>query len=379
MASTVTIGKTYFEALLRRAEFHTSADEYDTPPHALSTNVTISKAEHDYLLQAAREYNILRSALFRGGLTPDTLDTLICGENEYCNGDTNADESWEEAFSRPNHVPVSMSMPHSNGLSPDASDSTAVGDGFLPKPRSYGLSRVHSFGPPGSSADTPPEQDDHLGFDTAEVQPSRTPFPKNDQRTLIFSNLSDRITHKDLVEIIRGGRLLDIYMRNDRSATVSFVEGAREFLAYAKRNDFYLHSKRIEIRWNDRQFHLPNHVANKISIGATRNLVIRGGAEKLTEECIRDDMDHIHNLVVIDVKFKDDDIYISTNSIHNALFARTCMMSRSAYKGLRIEWYPDECAAPIPARVPIPVSKPKATIPAPITNRFELLMMSEYE
>jgi hypothetical protein len=59
-------------------------------------------------------------------------------------------------------------------------------------------------------------------------------------------------------------------------------------------------------------------------------------------------MEHIHNLVVISVNVVRQDIYISTNSVHNSLFARTCMMSRALYKGLKIEWYPDECAAPIP-------------------------------
>ena len=54
-------------------------------------------------------------------------------------------------------------------------------------------------------------------------------------------------------------------------------------------------------------------------------------------------------------------------------------MSRTEYKGLRIDWYPDECAAPLP-KVParswkdhIPVSRPKTTTVAPVTNRFALL------
>jgi hypothetical protein len=41
---------------------------------------------------------------------------------------------------------------------------------------------------------------------------------------------------------------------------------------------------------------------------------------------------------VLDIYFRGGDALISTNSIHNALFARTCMMSRTAYKGLRIDW-----------------------------------------
>jgi len=89
-------------------------------------------------------------------------------------------------------------------------------------------------------------------------------------------------------------------------------------------------------------------MANKISNGATRNLVIHGGASKLSELQIREDMEHIHNLVILDVKIEKGDIYLSTNSINNASFARTCMISRRDYKGLNIEWYRDECDGPLP-------------------------------
>jgi len=70
-------------------------------------------------------------------------------------------------------------------------------------------------------------------------------------------------------------------------------------------------------------------------------------------------MEHIHNLIVISVNVVRHDIYISTNSVHNSLFARTCMMSRALYKGLKIDWYPDECAAPIP-KITEPLPTPSA-------------------
>ena len=91
------------------------------------------------------------------------------------------------------------------------------------------------------------------------------------------------------------------------------------------------------------------HIQAKVASGATRNLVVRGGAVRLSEDDVRDHLEHIHNLAVLDVTFQNGDVYISTNSIHNALNARTCMLSRSQYRGLKIEWYADECAAPLPA------------------------------
>ena len=130
------------------------------------------------------------------------------------------------------------------------------------------------------------------------------------------------------------------------------------------------------MKWADRQFHLNGHIGNKIANGATRNVIIHSAVEKgLTEAQIRADMDHIHNLVIVDITFRNGDAYVSMNSIHNALFARTCMMSRSTYKGCKIEFYRDECDVPLPARTYVP----KTVVPEPakkkaaITNRFDML------
>lgn len=337
----------------------------------------------------------------------DTLETLVTNQAQQQakhNEDGSLQSSWGHlGESAPVNFTLSAASVH---LTPDPSESTANGDYVLPRSRAA-WGRQRSFETTYTEMDNPPEHDDDFGPDTVNhpswrsaSQNAPTPFPREAQRTVFFGNLSDKTTHKDLARIIRGGRLLDIYVRHDRSATVSFLEGAQEFVNYAKRNDFYIHSKRVglrskgmdlgmqdgtdclqvEIRWNDRQFHLPGHVANKIAMGATRNVVVRGGAERLSEQIVRDDLDHIHNLVVIDVAFRDGDVYISTNSVHNALFARTCMMSRSLYKGLKIEWFPDECASPLPRtpasslRVPRAVSKPqKKPSLQTLANRFALL------
>lgn len=82
--------------------------------------------------------------------------------------------------------------------------------------------------------------------------------------------------------------------------------------------------------------------------GATRNVIIRGVHPHISEERIRQHLDHIHNIVVISVSFENGDAYISLNSINSSLFARPCMMSRGTYKGMKIEWYPDECSQPLP-------------------------------
>lgn len=171
----------------------------------------------------------------------------------------------------------------------------------------------------------------------------------NEKRTLYFSGLSDRTTYSDLLSVVKGGKIISVSMR-ERAATVSFLEGAADFLGWAKKNDIYLQSKRIQVSWATRQFNLNPHTATKITSGATRNLCIRGALNKnLTESQIRDDMEHIHNLVIISVIYSNaGDAFVSTNAVHNALFARTCMMSRAAYRGCQIEFHADECDVSLP-------------------------------
>ena len=102
-----------------------------------------------------------------------------------------------------------------------------------------------SFSPEDNSYPSDVDKDDRL----LTAPPSeRHHIARNDQRTILIRNLSDRVTHKDIVDVVRGGALLDVYLRgNDKSASVSFVEGAaaRAFMNYAKRNDLYIRGKRV--------------------------------------------------------------------------------------------------------------------------------------
>ena len=110
-----------------------------------------------------------------------------------------------------------------------------------------GFYNHHSSSPlEDESAFTPDfeKEDSYLGVPPRE----RKRFAKMEQRTIFAKNLSDRTTHKDIVDFVRGGRVLDIYLRSsERSASISFVEGsaAQEFMNYVKRNDIYVHGKRV--------------------------------------------------------------------------------------------------------------------------------------
>lgn len=131
---------------------------------------------------------------------------------------------------------VTLTKPHAADLTPDPSDRIG-NNGYLSQPHNH--DRSYSFGAADSGVTFGGKDEEPSGSGTRQA------FPHNDQRTILFTNLSDKTTHKDITDLVRGGRLLDVYLRNDRCATVSFVEGAADFMAYAKRNDLYLHTKRV--------------------------------------------------------------------------------------------------------------------------------------
>lgn len=150
-----------------------------------------------------------------------------------------------------------------------------------------------------------------------------------------------------------------MYFRTGRdiSANVAFVEGsaAKAFLDHVKRNDLYINGRRIEVAWNERQFVLQGHVAGRIANNsATRNLRISHISPQITAEKIRDDLEHIHNLVMVDLKFDvDGSALVSLNSVMAAFFAKQCLSSRLEYKGgTKIGFFPDECDRPLPATKP---------------------------
>src|SRR6266852_3194342 len=96
----------------------------------------------------------------------------------------------------------------------------------------------------------------------------------------------------------------------------------------------------IEVFWDDRQHFLPGHIARRISYdGVTRNLVIRFPKPDMNVESIKEDLDHIHRLEVVNITFDNaGHAFVSLNSVYQALIARSCMSSRLKYKGTtRIE------------------------------------------
>jgi hypothetical protein len=68
------------------------------------------------------------------------------------------------------------------------------------------------------------------------------------RRTLFFCNLPKDATYADLVAVVKGGPLVDVWMKNqDHCASVSFVnpEDADNYLRWAKRNGVVVLGRRV--------------------------------------------------------------------------------------------------------------------------------------
>ncbi|CAN8097277.1 unnamed protein product [Discula destructiva] len=399
---TVTIDRVHFETILRRANFN--ADDATCPA------VSVSQSEYADLKLIANKYANLRQNLLRGGVGEETIDLLshddatIEQQAIQANQATHATQATQTTAFGPaevyNHAPAfdSAAAPKARSYAPRKPHHSHGDYTSQAKAPNY---QVHTREVPDWADDDVDEEDsasawggDPLGnSDNHGVEGSAGParasgrpfYERQCARSLLLSNLAEGTTHADVTEAIRGGQLLEIHLRpQDRTAAVSFLlaADARALFDHVRRHDLYIRQKRVDVRWNDRQFILPGHVASKIATGATRNLVIRRCEPHLTEAVLRDDLEHIHNLIVVKVEFMNGSCYVKTNSVHNAMFARTCMMSRLKYKHNKIDWDVDECAQPIEQPVMVKPHKQAAATKqrsVNMTNRFQLLNLDKDE
>ncbi|KAI9805550.1 MAG: hypothetical protein M1825_000801 [Sarcosagium campestre] len=345
---------------------------------------------------------MLRRALIKGGVSEETLQILIQAEFEKARlGSNEKDEPLKtvtkpltEDTSSAGGIRISEACGIEDGILTTGTNEVSVDNQTHPRQESLPASSTFDWTQVTGHGQSVGDEVLHR-----ETIPTRNPLDQVTRyrmdkesmqlheiheiprRTIAFTNLARGTTCKDIVEIVKGGMLLDVSVRpQHRSANVTFVhaDDAERFRDYAKRINLLIRDKLVNIEWNHRQYTVLPHTAARIRGGATRNIIIQGvppGAD-LMEATIRDHLDHIDRLVVIDVSFEDGDIFISLNSVDKAAVARTCLASRSQYRGLKIGFYKDECACQIPLAPN--QSKPERKQPRrqenmrPL-NRFEVL------
>lgn len=92
------------------------------------------------------------------------------------------------------------------------------------------------------------ERDDSLSPQNGRQNGDKFRSRDTENRTICLKNLPERAVHRDIVAAVRGGALVDIFLRSrERVASVSFADAkaAQEFMAYAKREHVYVLGKLV--------------------------------------------------------------------------------------------------------------------------------------
>ncbi len=111
------------------------------------------------------------------------------------------------------------------------------------------------------------------GNNDSQPRFQRQQYDKFAKRTVLLANLPEGVTHADIVDVIKGGMLLDIYLRaHDRIASVSFLEetAAHDFFRHVKRHDLYIRGKRVRNEYSRRPIPLLRSNRSK-SVGTIVN------------------------------------------------------------------------------------------------------------
>lgn len=200
-----------------------------------------------FKLRTSYQLDRLKTALFQGGVTSETIDLLIAGsgQTEAANEadvSTSANET-QEYLHTPSNRPC----------------NEFTGDERLQhrnQPRFQGHQRRTNARRVSPQYDDGYDGVDSFIDDAEQAEPEPSGAYGTPPRTLYFAGLPEGTTYKEVVSLVKGGKLLNVAMRSERSATVSFVDRAADFLAWAKRNDIYLRHKRVCQSCSNETLHL---------------------------------------------------------------------------------------------------------------------------
>ncbi|KAI1180349.1 hypothetical protein F4777DRAFT_574110 [Nemania sp. FL0916] len=396
----VTVDRAYFDTLVRRANYSTHGQDGKRAAGNDDSIVQVPREEYERLILLSHQFANLKNSLLGAGVTEESIATLVQDANgaiptdPYGVADIYSHDQTDSFEARPPQTKpptFTIQPPSYTAYGPTANSSSArsyfntASKPYAFEENSDWASHDHMGGTltPSHSADGPTDvQIDSLH----PTQKPQIPYARVCRRTITFAGLPPYTTLGDVTDVVRGGQLLDVFLRSaEHTASISFVreDDAVRFYEHTRKNDIYIRNKRIFVKWADRHFILPGHVASKVAAGATRNLIIRRCGAHHTEDSVRDDLEHIHNLIVVKVDFIGGSCYIKTNSVHNAMFARTCMMSRAKYKGSKIEWDIDECNQQFEVNQKSSAKLPSQRAPsakaavANTRNRFDMLRLDD--
>ncbi|KAI1374595.1 hypothetical protein F4677DRAFT_461356 [Hypoxylon crocopeplum] len=393
--TTVTVSEEHFKLLLQRANIDVcDQGTSNIPPGQLNSVACLPMNEYEDLVLTARKYGNLTRNLVGGGATQENLEILSQdvtsvpqvsessitvppsqqAETSVFSSKQQADTPYfkhKEVITLPTQYEELSILPspmttESNVSIPESEVTWSLG---YPKWKATGrgTSVPSLLSQPGQTTrfgfglplqlDTPSQlgqtpqlaAPSHVGVRDNNDRIHRA-CPRKAMRSIMLTGLADKTTYWDVTSAIRGAPLVDINMEvSERRAKVSFVfeEDAVRFFEHAERNTLYIKNQMVIVRQAKRHYALSSGVTSAVDRGATRNIVIRDINPELTENVIRDDMEHVYMLIIIKVDYVGRDCHVKINSVNYAMFAKSCMLSRVKYKNSRIDWDVDECDQPI--------------------------------
>ncbi|KAL9106163.1 MAG: hypothetical protein Q9227_008755 [Pyrenula ochraceoflavens] len=232
--------------------------------------VTITRSEHDKLVRNGRK---ARSDFKGHNSQIEELQVSHCSSSEQpgASGTRISPKQWPSSLS-------SGAYPASKDLIPDT--EVFQPGGVWNSRRDSVISDLDSF----NALST---KDGHNLFDNngfAHQTPQYHHETRNhDGRGVFIKGLSEQTTLKDIAKAIRGGAVLNMYLRSrDRSAHVVFVEphAADAFYTYSRRNDIYILGKRDQ----KAPRHMVSHPKKNISMANRFELLGLGGSESSDNE-----------------------------------------------------------------------------------------------
>jgi hypothetical protein len=127
-------------------------------------------------------------------------------------------------------------------------DGPSRGNGWQPKWAKRGeKGRVGSFsGHDSADADDtslPSDEKVHSPVSGEDHRSGRNQTNGGENFTVVLKGLPDRAAHRDVVAAVKGGTLVDVFLRpRERTASITFADSnaAKEYLAYAKRRNVYV-------------------------------------------------------------------------------------------------------------------------------------------
>lgn len=203
-------------------------------------------------MRISHEYEQLKTNLFQGGVTAETLAILV------------SNTSTSSSFVRHDSGPSGASSTDDNTNELPSIHRTAFQLGRSHEPQHHHSKSSHTqidrtgqsierdtrhFRHDSSYDNDLSKIDDDCALEDEDDESTEdyrsSAYEKTGNRTLYICGFPEWTTLRDLLSVVKGGRVLSVNMRSERSATVTLLDGAAEFLAWAKRNDIYLHSKRV--------------------------------------------------------------------------------------------------------------------------------------